>query len=117
MPWNALSGKLIQLCKPIKKPPPSMDLEKYSKWEQLPVSSIISIMVRWLDFHNVEFHVKQRNNVETGIWYEITVRDADHNYLWVVESQSIELLKARLIKKLDSLNLRSPEFIPRKEEE
>jgi len=81
------------------------------------VSSIISIMVRWLNFHAVEFNTAQRGNVESGVWYEITVKDENYQYQWCVESQSIELLKDRLIKKLDALNLRSKEYIPKKEEE
>lgn len=83
-----------------------MNIEDLNKWETMNVAGIIHVMVKWLDFYDVQFHTRRRDNVESGVWYEIQVRDESDNYKWTVSSQSLLLLKDRLIKKLDSLKLR-----------
>lgn len=83
-----------------------MDLEKIYKWEQMSVSSIIGFMVKWFDFHNVEFNTNYRPDVESRMWYTIEVRDENSKYVFSVSAQTQTLLKQRLITQLDKLELR-----------
>ena len=83
-----------------------MDLEKIYEWEKMSVSSIIGIIVKWFDFHNVEFNTNYRPDVESRIWYNIEARDKDSKYVFSVSAQSQILLRQRLIAQLDKLGLR-----------
>ena len=83
-----------------------MDLEKMYNWEQMSVSGIIGIMVKWFDFHLVEFETSYRSDVESRIWYDIEVKDKNSKYVFSVSAQTQILLKQRLITQLDKLGLR-----------
>ena len=83
-----------------------MDLEKMYNWEQMSVSGIIGIMVKWFDFHNVEFNTSHRSDVDSRIWYNIEVRGENLKYVFSVSAQTQILLKQRLITQLDKLGLR-----------
>jgi hypothetical protein len=83
-----------------------MDLDKINNWENMSVSGIIGIMVKWLDFHHIELTTQARPKVESGVWYDIQVKDENFNYKFSVSAQRQDLLRARLIEQLDKLNLR-----------
>ena len=83
-----------------------MNIETLYNWEKLQLAGIIYVMVKWMDFHDVQLHTNVRDNVESGVWFEVQVRGKQDNYLWTVSSQNLSLLKERLIKKLDHLGLR-----------
>lgn len=84
-----------------------MILDKIYKWEDMSLTGITTVMVKWLNFHAVEISTKYRHNVESGIWYDLTIKDDAFNYLYNVSAQSSELLKARLIEYLDKKEYRA----------
>lgn len=84
-----------------------MDLKKYYDWENMPVASIITIMMKWLNVRKVDFTTTSRANVESGVWLEIIVRDDAFQPLWSVSAQRLDLLKERLIEALDRRNMRN----------
>lgn len=90
-----------------------MDLEELNNWENKSISGIIGIMVQWLNFHHVEFVTTSRPKVESGMWYEISVKDENFNYVFSVSAQKQTLLRERLIEQLDKLNLRT-EYLQRR---
>jgi hypothetical protein len=83
-----------------------MDLEKIYEWEKMSLSGIIGTMVKFFDFHNVEFNTNYRPDVESRIWYNIEVRNENSKYVFSVSAQTQSLLRQRLITQLDKLGLR-----------
>lgn len=83
-----------------------MEMDSFYDWEKMSISSIIYVMVQWLNIHHVEFNTTNRQNVESGIWYDLVVKDKDFNHQWHVSSQRQSLLKERLIAELDRRNYR-----------
>ena len=81
-----------------------MDIDKFYKWEDMAVSSILHLMIKWFNFERVEMTIHQRHNVETGMWYDIKIEKDGKS--WGVSSQRLELLRERLIKFLDGENVR-----------
>lgn len=90
-----------------------MDIDKFYDWEKMHVAGIIYVMVKWMNIHHVEFTTTQRPKVESGIWYDITVKDENFSPIWNVSAQRLELLKERLIEMLDRKNFRK-DYLERK---
>ena len=89
-----------------------MDLEQYYKWESMGISSIIYVMVKWLNFHDVTLNTRYRKDVESGIWFDIEIREDDKydKPAFSISAQRTDILRRRLIEYLDKKNLRPEEF-------
>lgn len=80
-----------------------MDLEKYYKWEDMGISGIIGVLMKWHDFDSVVME-SRKAPVESGVWHEITIKKGEEN--WHVSSQRLNLLKQRFIDVLDQHKVR-----------
>lgn len=87
-----------------------MDKEDFYHWEKMSLSGIMSLMVKWFGFPSVTMELRQRDNVESGVWYEITIAprhdepDQTHNHY--VNGQRADVVRRRLIELLDLLEVR-----------
>lgn len=88
-----------------------MKIEDYYKWEEMPVSSIIWLMVKWFDFDKVEQETLGRASVESGVWITITVTRKELNLS--ITGQRPDIIKRRLIELLDNLEARPIECRPK----
>lgn len=81
-----------------------MDIEDFYKWEDKSISNIIYLMVKCFGFGGVKLELIQRDNVESGVWWEVEFeRDAQRYF---VNGQRMEIVKRRLIEQLDRLDIR-----------
>jgi hypothetical protein len=87
-----------------------MDLEDYYNWEKMSLSGIMALMVKWFGFTEVSLEIRQRDNVESGVWYEIKISplptEPDQAHSHFVNGQRTDVVKRRLIELLDQLNVR-----------
>lgn len=93
-----------------------MALEDLYKWEEMSLSQIIEIMVKWFNYTEVEHKVAGRHSVESGVWHDVAIskNTTMESRIWI-NGQRIPIVKARLIAFLDRENNRPKEFIPKPE--
>jgi hypothetical protein len=87
-----------------------MDLEKIYDWENMALSSITTLMVKWFNFDKVEMTTTGRVAVESGIWFDITIHRGEigkGGHQWSVSGQRTDIVKRRLIEFLDGQNVRA----------
>jgi len=81
-----------------------IDIEDFYNWEKMSISNIIHLMVKWFDIDHVEMWVSQRNNVESGVWWNIKFEKDGQNYY--ADGQRMDIVRRRLIEQLDRLEIR-----------
>lgn len=54
-----------------------MDLNRYYDWENMAISSIIWLMIRWFNFDSVDMNISYRGNVESTVWFLIKITKKD----------------------------------------
>lgn len=80
-----------------------MDIAKFYDWENMALSKIIGLMVKWFNVESVEMEVTERP-VESGVWWHIKfIRNGKTYY---ANGQRADIVRRRLIAELDRLEIR-----------
>ena len=85
-----------------------MDKEDFYNWEKMSLARIITLMVKWFGFPSVNMQVHERDNVESGIWYELKIEHSDLGQINTsyISGQRSDVVRRRLIEFLDQLDIR-----------
>ncbi|WP_155297349.1 hypothetical protein [Spirosoma aerolatum] len=86
--------------------PSSSTVNKLLKWEDMPLSSLLSVLTKWFNCDYFTLTVDSRPRVETGIWYTLKFElperyGHESKRTRFLSASSLELMKERLIKCLD----------------
>jgi hypothetical protein len=81
-----------------------MDKDKYYNWENMAVSSITWLMIRWFNFDSVEMTTSYRKEVASRVWITISIHKGDSR--WFVDGQTMDIVRTRLIEFLDREKVR-----------
>ena len=73
--------------------------EKLQDFQSQPLSLICFNMVKWFEYDSVDISIKERQNVESGVW--ISVKIVKLGKTCRVDGQQIDIVKFRLIKFLN----------------
>jgi hypothetical protein len=83
-----------------------MNTEKFYNWEKMNITFIIHLMVKWFDFQSVQMEIRERPDVESGMWIDIKIEKHNPEGLWFVSAQRLDIVHRRLIEFLDRQNIR-----------
>lgn len=92
--------------RPLPKLQGSSSLDKLTKWEDMPLSSLMAVLTKWFNCDDFKLEVITRESVATRLWFTMSFMlpewyGHETKRKRLVSASSLELMRERLIKCLD----------------